>query len=120
MSKIGIITRPSNDKSFAEPVYRFATIVEPCSSSLSLFTGGIVARESPLSTIINVGDGEYLGIAPVDYAIFQVILSYHIIKHWDDLDLIYFHKGSMGLVLPVLFGPNSRDTDLRNQDRRLP
>lgn len=104
MPNIGIITTPSDDTSFAEPVYRFASILKPTAVTLYLFAGGVVERDSPLSSrqTIDLGEGVYLGIAPLDYLLFQVVLCYRLIQYRTKLNLLYFHKGAMGLVLPVL------------------
>lgn len=104
MPNIGIVTTPSTDDSFAEPVVRFVSVLEPTAESLQLFAGGVVVDDAHIldRQIIDIGDGEYFGVALVDYLMLQVVLCIHLVRHRQDLDLLYFHKGAMGLVLPVI------------------
>ncbi|WP_435196356.1 glycosyltransferase family 4 protein [Natronomonas sp. EA1] len=103
MSNIGVITTPSNDKSFARPVTRFLSILEPTAERIFLFGGGIVIRESPLphQQNVDIGDGSFLGISFIDYGLLQLYICIKIFQHRRQLDLLYLHKGAMGLILPV-------------------
>lgn len=100
---IGIVTRPSNDESYAKTVYRFTSIIGPISENLYLFAGGAVERDSPHPDreTISLGGGDYLGISWLDYLFLQFIVCRHILRLRNRLDLLYFQKGAMGLALPV-------------------
>jgi len=104
MPDIGIVTTPSASEDFIKPVHNFVSILRPTADQLTLFTGGTVPDGSSLhdQQIVTVGDGEYLGVTLLDYVFLQMLVSIQLVKHRGRLDVVYFHKGTMGLLLPVL------------------
>jgi len=101
---VGIVTTPSSESSYVEPVYRFVDVLSPSSGTIVILTNDRIGEEvsESSSKFVGIGDGEYCGIAPIDYILLQVVISIKIVGLRSELDLVYFHKGAMGLALPVL------------------
>lgn len=101
---IGIVTRPASGSSYAEPIHRFVSILQPSASSLTLFAGPDVTggSELPEENLIEIEWREYSGFTPLDYFLLQVEVALNIFLVRNEFDLLYFHKGAMAFALPVL------------------
>jgi glycosyltransferase involved in cell wall biosynthesis len=102
---IGVVTRPApSPEAYATSISGFTHILAPSSDSLYLFGGGAIDSDvsDKISKFVDVGDGVYTGLAPVDFFILQVVISFAIFSNRSELELIYFQKGAMGLTLPVI------------------
>lgn len=99
-----IVAKPASEDSYAAPVHKFATILQPGVDDLYLITGDNVANYSQLSGVkcISIGSGSYTGTPYVDFFIVQFHIIVRLMKVCSEVDVVYFHKGTMPLSLPVI------------------
>lgn len=101
---IAIVTRPSDGESYAEPIFRFASILEPSASNLYIFTGEEIVDKAPKNdaNYLSIRRPPYTPSAIIDLVLLQLLVSYRLILNRSKFDLVYFHKGAMSFVIPVL------------------
>ena len=101
---VGVVTTPSSESSYMEPTYRFVDVLSHSSGAIIILAGDQINAEAPESSskFVDIGNGEYFGIAPMDYILLQILISIKLVGLRSELDLVYFHKGAMGLALPIL------------------
>jgi len=100
-----VVTKPSTEDSYAEPIYNFCTILQPSADDLYLISGDTVLQDSRADRIKGIGlsDGSYTGQRYLDFVLIQFHICYQLLRLRKRIDLVYFHKGVMALALPVLF-----------------
>ena len=101
---ICVVTRPSSELSYATPIYRFGRILSPAANNLYLITGSYIASHSPeyFDRITDIGKYGNIGIRYIGFLTMQIKISLAIVSTRESVDLVYFHKGAMGMALPVI------------------
>lgn len=99
-----IVAKPAADDSYTTPIQKFTSILQPVVDELYLISGDEAASATQLSEVkaINLGRKSYIGIPYADFFIVQFHIVFHVLKLRSEVDVVYFHKGTMALSLPVV------------------
>lgn len=99
---LGVITYPAVAPGYAAPIYKFLDILDPIGPRTVVAGPEICADAPPAVTCRPVSRFESVDNSLLEFVLIQLVMAYEILQLRSDVDVLYFQKGAMSLVVPAL------------------